>query len=76
MSKKLLITRPDGHQDKPNHSLAKIIKSMFEVNAFKPINSGDYMVFNSMICYETVDPIKSLDYDISLCTKLKKPNEK
>ena len=49
---------------------------MFEVNAFKPINNGDYMVFNSMVCYEAVDPIKSLEYNTALCTKLKKPSPK
>ena len=76
MSQKLLIYSADRHRDKPNHSLAKVLKSMFEVNAFKPINNGDYMVFNSMVCYEAVDPIKSLEYNTALCTKLKKPSPK
>ena len=56
-------------------SLRKTIQALFEVNAFEPITMNDYRSFTSLICFENIDPIKSLDYDTNLCCRLKtEPN--
>ena len=55
-------------------SLRKVFLALFEVNAFKPISAGDYMAFNSLICFENIDPIKELDYDPKMCLRLKEPH--
>ena len=52
-------------------SLRKVIQALFEVNAFEPITMNDYRAFTSLICFENIDPIKSLDYDPRLCARLK-----
>ena len=55
-------------------SLRKVLKALFEVNAFEPITMNDYRSFTSLICFENIDPIKSLEYDAKLCCRLKSPN--
>lgn len=52
-------------------SLRKVLNAMFECNYFKPISSNEFMVFNSMICFEKIDSIKSLEYDEMYCCKRK-----
>ena len=52
-------------------SLKKVLKALFEVEAFKPITSGDYMAFNSLICFEKIDSIKTLEYNERYCCRLK-----
>ena len=52
-------------------SLRKVIQALFEVDAFVPITMNDYRSFTSLICFENIDPIQSLDYDSNLCCKLK-----
>ena len=52
-------------------SLKKVLKALFEVEAFKPITSGDYMTFNSLICFEKIDSIKTLEYNERYCCRLK-----
>ena len=77
MKDKLLINRRDEKywkKEDKEYSLMKIIETMFKTNAFKPITNADYAVFNSMVCYETIDPITTLEYDESFCTRLKKNN--
>ena len=64
----------NGHYLKgKDFSLRKVILALFEVNAFTPISTGDYMTFNSLICFEKIDPIKNLEYDERFCTRLKQP---
>ena len=77
MMDKLLINRKDGKywkKDDREYSLMKVIEAMFRTNAFKPITNAEYAVFNSMVCYENVDVISSLEYDEGFCTRLKKNN--
>ena len=52
-------------------SLRKVLLALFEVNAFTPIRVGDYMTFNSLICFEKIDPIKNLEYNSKFCCRLK-----
>ena len=52
-------------------SLRKAIQALFEVKAFEPITMNDYRSFTSLICFENIDPIQSLDFDPKLCCKLK-----
>ena len=54
-------------------SLRKVIQALFDVQAFEPITMNDYRSFTSLICFENIDPIDSLDYDPKLCCKLKQP---
>lgn len=56
-------------------SLHKVLDAMFEAGAFKPITSGEFMTFNSLICFENIDPIKKLEYSERFCCRLKQPRE-
>lgn len=58
-------------KEKRMHSIRKILLAMLETDAFEPINSNMFMVFNSLICYENIDPITSLEYDPSFCVRKK-----
>lgn len=53
------------------YSIRKILNTMFECNYFKPITSNQFMVFNSLISIENLDPISSLEYNVEYCCKLK-----
>ena len=56
-------------------SLRKVIKALFQINAFEPITMNDYRVFASLVCFENIDPIKSLEFDPEYCCRLKsQPN--
>ena len=52
-------------------SLRKVLQALFEVNAFEPITMNEYRAFTSLICFENIDPIKSLDYNPRYCCRLK-----
>ena len=68
---RMLITKRNGKYFKKEsklHSLKEILEAMLETDAFEPITSKMFMVFNSLICYENIDPIKSLEYNVDLCT--------
>ena len=54
-------------------SLRKVLLALFEVNAFTPISTGDYMTFNSLACFEKLAPLKNLEYDPKFCCRLKAP---
>ena len=54
-------------------SLRKVIQALFAVNAFEPITMNDYRAFTSLICFENIDPITSLDYNAKYCCRLKAP---
>ena len=56
---------------KSKFSLRKVIDALFKVNAFKPISMNDYRVYASLVCFENVEPIKSLEYDARYCCRLK-----
>ena len=56
-------------------SLRKVIQALFEVNAFEPITMNEYRAFTSLICFENIDSITSLEYDPRLCCRLKQPFE-
>ena len=58
---------------KTTFSLRKVIQALFEVNAFEPITMNDSRAFTSLICFENIDPIKSLEYNDDLCCRLKVP---
>ena len=69
-----IIGKTDGHYVKsPNDkfSLRKVIKALFQVGAFEPITMNDYRVYASLVCFEHIDPIKTLDYDPAYCCWLK-----
>lgn len=52
-------------------SLRKVIKALFEVKAFEPITMNEYRAYASLVCFENIDPIKSLEYDALYCCRLK-----
>ena len=52
-------------------SLRKVITALFQVDAFKPITMNDYRAYASLVCFENIDPIRSLEYDDRYCCKLK-----
>ena len=56
-------------------SLRKVLLALFEVGAFKAISAGEYMTFNSLVCFEKIDPIKNLEYDPRWCCRLKAPKD-
>ena len=61
-----------GYYDKgTTFSLRKVLLALFDVGAFVPISAGEYMTFNSLICFEKIDPIKDLSYDSKFCCRLK-----
>ena len=69
-----IIGKSDGHYVKSprdKFSLRKVINALFQVGAFEPITMNDYRVYASLVCFENIDPIKSLDYDPRFCCKLK-----
>ena len=60
----LIYRKHNGYYEKgKDFSLRKVILALFEVGAFTPISLGDYMSFNSLICFEKIDPIKNLEYN-------------
>ena len=52
-------------------SLRKVIKALFQVKAFEPITMNDYRAYASLVCFENIDPIKSLEYNPIFCCRLK-----
>lgn len=73
----LIYRKHNGRYEKgKDYSLRKVLLALFEVGAFKPISAGEYMTFNSLICFEKIDPIKNLEYDAKYCTRLKCFKEK
>ena len=69
----LICKKSNGYYRKGHDfSLRKVLLALFDVGAFKPITTGDYMTFNSLICFEKIDPIKNLDYDAKYCCRLKR----
>ena len=64
----------NGHyvkNSKTKFSLRKVIDALFQVEAFEPITMNDYMSYASLVCFENIDPIKSLDYNDKYCCRLK-----
>ena len=74
---KMRIINKEGNQyiksSSNTFSLRKVIQALFEVNAFEPITMNDYRAFTSLICFENIDSIKSLEYNPNLCCRLKQP---
>ena len=74
---KMRIINKEGSQyiKSPSNSfsLRKVIQALFDVKAFEPITMNEYRAFTSLICFENIDPIKSLDYEPKLCCRLKQP---
>ena len=68
-----IISKSNGYYKKSStqFSLIEVIKALFEVNAFEPITMNDYRAYASIVCFENIDPIKSLDYDPRFCCRLK-----
>ena len=68
-----IIGKSNGYYQKGStqFSLIEVIKALFEVNAFEPITMNDYRAYASIVCFENIDPIKSLNYDPQLCCRLK-----
>ncbi len=63
---KMLINRFDGRYYKKCdrlYSLRKVLKAIFEIDGFKTITSGDFMIFNSTVCFENIDSIKCLEFN-------------
>ena len=52
-------------------SLRKVIDALFQVEAFEPITMNEYGAYASLVCFENIDPIKSLDFDEKFCCRLK-----
>ncbi len=74
LSDRMLINRYDGKYWRKCdrlYSLRKILKAIFEIDGFKTITSGDFMTFNSTVCFENIDPIKRLEYNVKFCCRLK-----
>ena len=69
-----IVGKTDGRyikSPKTGFSLRKVINALFQVNAFEPITMNDYRVYASLVCFENIDPIKSLEYDPDYCCRLK-----
>ena len=68
-----IIGKVNGYYQKSSSkfSLRKVIDALFQVNAFEPITMNDYRVYASLVCFEHIDPIKSLEYDPKFCVRLK-----
>ena len=69
-----IIGKTDGYyikSPKTGFSLRKVINALFQVKAFEPITMNDYRVYASLVCFENIDPIKTLEYDPSICCRLK-----
>ena len=69
-----IIGKTGGHyvkSSKTGFSLRKVINALFQVKAFEPITMNDYRVYASLVCFENIDPIKTLDYDPTICCRLK-----
>ena len=69
-----IIGKSDGYyvkSPKTAFSLRKVIDALFQVKAFEPITMNDYRVYCSLVCFENIDPIKSLLYDPNYCCRLK-----
>ena len=69
-----IVKQIDGHYIKSSigrFSLRKVINALFQVGAFVPITMNDYRAYASLICFENIDPIKSLDYEPAFCCRLK-----
>ena len=69
-----IIKKVNGYYQKSPTSefqLTDVIKALFEVNAFEPITMNDFRAYTSLVCFENIDPIKSLDYDSRFCCRLK-----
>lgn len=69
-----IIGKSDGYyfkSSKTAFSLRKVIGALFQVKAFEPITMNDYRVYCSLVCFENIDPIKSLEYNPKYCCRLK-----
>ena len=69
-----IIGKVNGYYQKSltnQFSLRKVIDALFQVKAFEPITMNDYRAYASLVCFENIDPIKSLEYDARYCCKLK-----
>ena len=70
-----IISKVDGYYQKASiakFSLRKVIDALFQVEAFEPITMNEYRVYASLVCFENIDSIKSLEYNPVYCCKLKK----
>ena len=71
-----IVGKVNGHYQKNStnqFSLRKVIDALFQVKAFEPITMNDYRVYASLVCFENIDPITSLDYSPQFCTRKKEP---
>ena len=69
-----IIGKSNGYYQKSSSltfSLRKVIDALFQVNAFEPITMNDYRAYASLVCFENIDPIKTLDYDARFCLRIK-----
>ena len=71
-----IVGKFNGHYLKKStnqFSLRKVIDALFQVNAFEPITMNDYRAYASLVCFENIDPITSLDYNPQFCCRKKEP---
>ena len=71
-----IVGKVNGHYQKNStnqFSLRKVIDALFQVKAFEPITMNDYRVYASLVCFENIDPITSLDYSPQFCCRRKEP---
>ena len=74
-----IIGKVDGYYVKSStdgFSLRRVIDALFQVGAFEPITMNDYRVYASLVCFENIDPITSLEYDVKFCCRLKEEQAK
>ena len=69
-----IISKVNGHYQKnldTKFSLRKVIDALFQVNAFEPITMNEYRAYTSLVCFENIDPISSLEYNTQYCCRKK-----
>ena len=74
INKMRIVKKVNGYYVKDSigkFSLRKVINALFQVNAFEPITMNDYMSYASLVCFENISPINSLEYDSQFCCRLK-----
>ena len=69
-----IVERTNGYyvkSSKTKFSLRKVINALFQVEAFEPITMNDYRAFSTLVCFEQIDSIKTLEYEPRYCCRLK-----
>jgi hypothetical protein len=78
LAQKQLVCKYDSSGDrymvdstKQNFSIKKVISALKQCGHLKPIHRGDYLTYASTLYQEDLGELYALDYDQTLCTKLK-----